>query len=457
MAVPLGILAGLGLFSLALLLWGRSNALRQGGRLLMSPSLLEFCQTLQKLTWQNWFESQLRAGSGQPLERPFGSNRHFYGWEKLEFNPIYLTGRPRQISEAVETSTILGSQAEKPLQLAIPILIGGMSYGNALSLRSKIALAKAATQAGTATNSGNGPFLPEERRNAGHYILQISRGFWSRDPAILRQADLIEIGLGHGAWDSAPVRIKGYKVETEMAKRVGSLPGLDLLIDARLPEARDTTGLKQYVQALRANSGGVPIGVKLGATHYIERELAEVLAAGVDLFIFDGAEGGTHGGPAILVDDVGLPTLPALCRAVRYLEETGQRRRISLVVGGGLYAPGDVLKCLALGADAVIIGTIACLAVAHTQLVKTSPWEPPTELIFHRGRSEKQLDPEAGAESVSKFLRSWVAEMEEAVRTMGKKSLRELSRADLVALDRRIAAMANVEYSRREEEQSRPG
>lgn len=446
MAVPLGVLIGLLTCAIGLVILERLCFMRQFGRFLKSFPFLTNLQILRKITWRDGLESLLRARTGEPLERPFGTNLRFCDWGQLQFNPVYLTGEPLEEEDPIETGVTLGTRSRKPLHLGIPVVIGGMSYGNALSYRSKIALARATALAETATDSGNGPLLEEERENAGHYILQLPRGYWSKDPAILRQADLIEIGLGHGAWNSAPVRIKGYKVEAELAKRIGAIPGLDLLIESHLPEGRNVAELKRYIRELRRITGGVPIGVKIGATHYIERELERILAAGADLFIFDGTEGGTHGAPTILADDLGLPALPALCRAVQYLEDTGQRQTISLMVGGGLYTPGDALKCLALGADAVMIGTAACLALSHTQVVKTLPWEPPTELLFHGGKQEFKFDPQLGAEHLNKFLQSWILEMKEVARALGKRSLRELTRKDLVALDRLAAAMTGVEY-----------
>lgn len=398
-----------------------------------------------RLSWQEFVESHLRAATGRPLERPFGNARHYFDWTQIQFNPVYLSTAPGNAAVEIDTAVVLGPRSRRPLQLKIPVLIGGMSYGNALSLKAKVSLAKGAALAGTATNSGNGPFLPEERQAAAKFIFQYARGFWSKTEAIFQQADLIEIGFGHGAWVSAPVRVKGQKINRAFGKRLGTIPGLDVLIEARFPEVANIQELQNLVAALKEASGGAPVGVKFGLSHDLEKELAIMVPAGIDIITVDGLEGGTHGGPPLLLDDVGLPTLPGLCRAVRYLKNQCWRKEISLVVGGGLVTPGDFAKSLALGADAVIIGTIAALTMSHTQVSESVPWEAPTGLIFFGGKEEARFDPDLGARNLAYYLESCVREMKELTRALGKTSLQELNQADLVALDSLYAEIAGIQ------------
>lgn len=410
-----------------------------------SGTLMDFVHLLTKIGWRNYFETNLRAETGKALERPFGTPVHYCFWDRLLFNPSYLSKKPLPSDIAIETAVILGLHAKKPLQLKFPVMIAGMSYGGALSLAAKIALAKAASMAGTADNSGSGPFLTAERTLAEKYILQYSRGFWSKTAALLSQADMIEIALGHGAWASAPVRIKGQALTNGYAESMGTIAGLDVLIEARLTEVNDQRDWRDLIRNLKEVTAGVPIAVKIGATHYLEKELELILEGGIDVLVIDGAEGGSHSVPPVLSDDVGLPTLPGLCRAARFLKDKGLTDEISLVVGGGLYTPGDFLKCLALGADAVMIGTIASLAMSHTQVAKSTPWEPPTGLIYYRGKAARKFNPALGARHLSHYLQSCALEMKQAARTMGKQSLKELNLSDLVARDPLYAQMAGVE------------
>jgi Glutamate synthase domain 2 len=309
-----------------------------------------------------------------------------------------------------------------------------------------MALAQAANLAGTAANSGSGPFLPEERAAAQKLIFQYSRGFWSKTAAVLSQADMIEISLGHGAWASAPVRINGKIVTNRYAESLETIAGLDVLIEARLTEVVNQKDWRALILNLKEVTGGVPIAVKIGATHYLEKELALILEGDIDVLVIDGTEGGSHSIPPIMSDDVGLPTLPALCRSARFLKDQGLHTKVSLVVGGGLYTPGDFLKCLALGADAIMVGTVTTLAISHTQVIKSIPWEPPTGLIFYHGKAAQKFKPVTGAKHLYYYLQSCVLEMKQAARAMGKQSLKELNQSDLVAVEPLYAQMAEIEF-----------
>lgn len=409
-------------------------------------ALIEWLTLLGKISWRNYFEANLRAQTGKPLDRPYGAKRGILSFEKLLFNPVYLAKTPVNKESEIDTAVILGPQARKPLHLKIPIIIGGMAYGSGYSLAAKIALAKGATMAGTATNSGNGPFLKEERSYAEKYILQYTRGFWSKSETLLKQADMIEIALGHSAWGSAPVRINGKKLTPEVAARYGSIPGLDVLMEAGLPEVETMEQWKELIRYLKEVTEGVPIGVKFGASNYLEKELEIFIEGGIDVLTFDGTEGGTHGGAPLLMDDSGVPLLPALCRATKFIRDNNLKNKVSLVVGGGLVTPGDFAKCLALGADAVIVGTITALSQSHTQTAKAVPLEPPTGLLYNDGKEKNKYNPDQGAKHLYNYFQSCVEEMKLLAGVLGKNSLRELDHSDLVALDPLYAKMAKVEY-----------
>lgn len=410
------------------------------------PDMDEGMILLRKLTPKTFIETQFRAETGQPVSRPYGSKRGVFSWEKILFNPSYLTKVPLAQEIPVQTEVVLGSNAAKPLKLQIPIVIGGMAYGSAYSAPAKMALAKAATLAGTAANSGNGPFLEAERQLAGKFILQYTRGFWSRSTAVLQQADMIEIALGHSARASSPVRIQGQKVVSEVAQRYGSLPGLDVLMEARLPEVESQKDWIDLIRNLKEITGGVPIAVKFGASHYLEQEIELFIRGGVDVLVFDGLEGGTHGGKPLIMDDMGLPVLPALCRARRYLCQQALQDKVSLVIGGGLVNPGDFAKCLALGADAVLIGTVTAVTQMHTQVGKAIPYEPPTVLLYNEGQKKDSYDSDKGAQGLAGFLLSCTRELEELARCLGKRSLSDFQPADLIALDPLIAEIAGIAY-----------
>lgn len=438
-----GTVLGLSLAAGLLVMYFNKNAKETIGQWFKSGSFYEVIILLKKVAWQKYFEAMLRGSTGKPLERPFGTPIHFFWLDRIQFNPVYLRRLPLGSDVPVDTQVVLGPQAEQPLILKIPIMVGGWSI-SAVSLKTKLALAKASVLSGTATNCGSGPFLKEVRAEAEKYILQYTRGFWSKTESVLSQADMVEIALGQGAWGSAPKRIKGYKVSPGLARRLETIPGLDLLADSRLVEVESLADWKSLISRLKEITGGVPIGVKFGGTHYLEEELELMIAGGVDLIVLDGKEGGTHAGPPLLLDDLGMATFTSLCRAAQFFEKHNLKGKVSLIIGGGLFTPGDFLKCLALGADAVIVGTIAALAMSNVQLLKCTPWEPPTGILYRDANEADQYDPDQGAINLNNYFQSCIAEMEAIARSMGKSSFKDIGRDDLVALDPLYAEVAGV-------------
>ncbi|HPO98468.1 MAG TPA: FMN-binding glutamate synthase family protein, partial [Bacillota bacterium] len=345
----------------------------------------------------------------------------------------------------IDTSVTIGPLAKRPLEIDLPIMIGGMAYGFGPSLRAKLALAKGVDLVNTATNTGVGPFLPEERKYTKRLIIQYNRGNWGKEEEVLRQADMIEVQLGYGALGPAPVVLDAEDISEEFREYMKLRPGTELKLDSTLDGITTKRALTGLVDYLKKVTNGVPVGVKIGATHYLEKELDILVGAGVDFVTIDGAEGGINFGPAILADDCGLPTLPALCRAAAYFQKNRLDKKVSLIISGGLFNPGQFLKAIALGADAVYIGTIAMLVIAHLQVSKTIPWEPPTELVYERGKFKDELDIEKGALNIANYLKSCKEEMVLALRSMGRTSLAELTLKDLCALTPDISSMTRTE------------
>jgi len=393
-------------------------------------------------------ETELRSAHGQPPARPFGRRVIVSPWKDLLFNPVYLHRLPLLDYTKVKTDVVIGPRARYPLKLKLPILIGGMAYGTALSAQTKEALAMAATMAGTAANTGNGPFLPAERKIAEKLIIQYSRGSWAKDLEVLEEADAIEIQLGQGLWGPAPAEIPPQRLarNPKLRNLLGVGPGEKAVIPPRLLEVENGQDLRALVDNLRKKTGGVPIGIKLGATQWLEKELEILVQANPDYIAIDGLEGGTHGGLAAALDGLGLPTLYAVERARRFLEEKGLRGKISLLAGGGLYSAMDFMRALALGADAVFIGTIALLALVHTQGAKVLPWEPPTELIFYQGKQKNKLNIPQAAQSLASFLKASLQEMQITALCLGRSHLKEVNKTDLCSPDRELAGYLGIKW-----------
>ncbi len=393
-------------------------------------------------------ETELRSAHGKPPNRPFGRRQGVSPWQDLFFNPVYLHRLPLLDYTTVGTGVVIGPEARHPLKLKIPILIGGMAYGTALSARTKQGLALGATMAGTATNTGNGPFLPAERTAAEKLIIQYSRGSWAKDLEVLQEADAVEIQLGQGLWGPAPTEVPASRLARNPKLRhlLGARPGEKAEIPPRLLEAQTGQEIAGLVADLRAQTGGVPIGFKLGGTQWLERELEILVRAKPDFIAIDGLEGGTHGGLGSTLDSLGTPALFALVRARRFLEQKKLTGKISLLVGGGLYTSMDFLKALALGADALFIGTVALLALVHTQAVKVLPWEPPTALIFESSGQKQKFQIDQGGQSLANFLKASVQEMQVAALCLGKDHLTAVDTRDLSSINQELASYLGLQW-----------
>lgn len=411
-------------------------------------NLWELIHTTSRLSAQTVVENSLRAECGNVITRPLGSQRHYDELDKLVFDFAQLARIPRPSNLPVDTSVVIGPRAKRPMQIEIPIMLGGMAYGLALTGEAKLALARGSALAGTSTNSGEGVPAPGEIEAARKYVLQISRSFWNRDVSLIRQADMLEIQLGQGATGGTGHLLTARQMAPSSRKRFGVSNTRPALIYTQLPEILRPSDLGKVVDMLREHTD-VPIGVKIGAGKFLEEDLEIALDAGVDAIWLEGGQAGTHAAAPILEDDHGLPTFFALCRASRYLADQKLKGVVSLIVSGGLFTPGDFLKCLALGADAVGIGTAALLAISHPHVGEVLPWEPPTQLTFATGNSTAKFDVEEGAKSLYYFLMSCTEEMILSARALGKHSLRSVSRSDLISVDPYVAEVAGVDMAHR--------
>jgi len=396
-----------------------------------TQNVAELLPALKRFSVLNTVELSLRAQDGKIITRPLGTPKHFLGFENLMFVPRQMTGLSLPESTPVDMSVTLGKNAEKPLTISIPLMISGMAYGLALSEEAKRALARAAKTLQTAICSGEGPFLPEERQEADKYTLQICRWSWGgRTNEQIAAANMLQVQMGQGA-DMGSVSVAAKELEGRARILGGLAPGQSAISLPAPPGVQKIEDWPEFLSRLRQKAGGIPIGLKLMATDRIEEELAMAVELGFDAVFIDGAEGGSHATTPGKQDDFGIASLDALIRARRYL----QNRPISLIVAGGYFTPGRCLKALALGADAIDLGTVPLMALVHNQLQKVVPWEPLTTLVYYDSPTKTLLNIEQSAAAVVNALTAMVLEMQEAMRALGKASLKELNAADLVALD----------------------
>ena len=401
----------------------------------------------EKLSPRAMIEAAMRAESGKELARPLGSPVVLSPWDKILLNPRQLFQLPTSDYTQISMKTVIGPNAKKPLKLEMPIMITGMSYGGSLSLPMKIALAKGATIVGTSTNTGESAVTEEERGAARFLIGQYHRGGQLSGQEQLKQLDAIEIQLGQGAWGGAvDSTMKAEKIGDHLRKAWQLEKKEDATIYARMPGKSTTQDYITMINDMKAQYD-VPIGIKIAGTDYIENELAIIAQTQADYIVVDGSEGGTAVANPTLQDNVGLPTFHTLVRTVDWLVKNNLRDRYSIIIAGGMTTPGHFLKALALGADAVYIGTIALLAALHTQMTKALPQAPPSQMLLYTGKLADKLNVDLAANHLANFLASCKTEMQLAVQAVGKKSISELNRSDLVTVEKDLAEFVKIRYA----------
>ncbi|MDD2556018.1 MAG: FMN-binding glutamate synthase family protein [Syntrophaceticus sp.] len=401
----------------------------------------------EKLSTRAIVEAGMRAETGKALERPLGSPVNLDPWEKVLLNPKQLFQLPAEDPNQINTQTVIGPQADRPLNLDIPIMITGMSYGASVSLPFKVALAKGATQAGTATNTGESAVTDEERKAAKYLIGQYNRGGWLNTPEQLKLVDAIEVQFGQAAWGGGVTETtKSDKVGPELRKLWNIEKGQDAVIHARMPGTASVEDIINLINGLKSEYD-VPVGVKIAGSDYIEYELEVISKTDADFIVIDGFGGGTAGATVTLEDNLGLPLLYCLPRAIQWLEDNNMRNRFTVIASGRLKTPGHFLKALALGADAVYIGSIAITAALHTQVIKPLPQTTPPQLILYDGTLKDELDVDRAAQCLANFLQSCIAEMRLAAQALGKNAVNEINSDDLVSVDRELSESLRIRYA----------
>ncbi|MGI6373517.1 MAG: FMN-binding glutamate synthase family protein [Caldicoprobacterales bacterium] len=406
---------------------------------LYDENLWELISSTLRMTPQVAMETNLRATEAKMLERPMGTAKKMPSLDSLQFNVAQLHTMPTDTLTEIETQVTIGKRAAKPFTIKIPIMIAPMAYGVALSKKVKLALARGARMAGTATNSGEGAFLPEEREEAGIFIYQYNRGHYGNTPEILQNCDAVEIQFGQGGYGGVGHIVKSELIDRQMRRDFDIPPGTDIIAHSRQPEVQSPEDLPNLVAKLRDITGGAPIGAKIGAGKYMEKDLEYLCESGVDFITVDGAEAATKGSPPIFQDDFGIPTVFAIHRAAQWIRNNGYQDQVSLLVSGKIRTPGEVLKACALGADACYMGSIALFAVSHSQLNKALPYEPPTTLVWYNAHYSRHFDIDKGAKSLNNFLEACRLEIADGIRGLGKTSLAQVNREDLISIDETVA------------------
>src|ERR1700677_824176 len=302
--------------------------------------------------------------------RGAGAKRKLPHFDDLLFLGASISRYPLEgYRERCATDVTIGTRfAKKPVELKIPITIAGMSFGS-LSAQAKQALGRGASAVGTSTTTGDGGMTPEERQHSSILVYQYLPSRYGMNPDDLRKADAIEIVVGQGAKPGGGGMLLGQKISDRVAAMRNLPMGIDQRSACRHPDWTGPDDLEIKIEELREiTDWRGPIYVKVGATRtYYDVALA--VKAGADVVVLDGMQGGTAATQEVFIEHVGIPILSAIRPAVQALPDLGFHRKVQLMVSGGIRNGADVAKALALGADAVAIGTAALVALGDNDPV----------------------------------------------------------------------------------------
>lgn len=382
------------------------------------------------------------AVTGKSLDASMGTLMPMPGWDGILILGAQLDPPPLDDDADVETRTVIGKKARKPMIIESPVYISHMSFG-ALSREAKVALAKGSAMAKTAMCSGEGGILPQERENSYKYIFEYIPNKYSVTDENLKAADAIEIKIGQGTKPGMGGHLPGEKVTAEIAEIRGKKQGEDIQSPSRFPEINCKEDLKKMVDMLRDRSGGRPIGIKIAAGR-IERDLAFCVFAEPDFITIDGRGGATGSSPYMLREATTVPTVYALHRARKYLDSIDSD--ISLVITGGLRVSADFAKALAMGADAVAIASAALMAAACQQYRICGSGNCPMGIATQDEGLRERLNTDAGAQRVANFLNVSAEELKTFARITGHKSVHDLTVEDLATINREISEYTDIPH-----------
>ena len=382
------------------------------------------------------------AVSGKSIVSAMGTDFKMPNWDDILILGNQLNPQPLESDIDVNTQTIIGKTAEKPLIIESPVYITHMSFG-ALSREAKIALAKGSSAVKTAQCSGEGGILLEEMQNAYKYIFEYVPNKYSVTNENLRNVDAIEIKIGQATKPGLGGQLQGEKVTSEIANVRGKQEGEDIHSPATIPEIDSKEDLKELVDELRTKSCGKPIGLKFAAGK-IEDDMNHVLFADPDFITVDGRGGSTGASPKMVKDSTSVPTVYALNRVRKILDDN--ESDITLTITGGLRVSSDFAKALAMGADAIAVGTGAMIAAACQQYKICDSGNCPVGVATQNPELRKRLKVDVAAKRVENYLKVSTEELKTFARITGHVDVHDLNINDLSTLNSEISNYTNIKH-----------
>lgn len=392
-------------------------------------------------------EIQQKARTGKHLVRGCGTTRKLPTFDDLILLSAGLSRMPVDTyREDAVTRTVLGARhARKPLVIKTPVMIAPMSYG-AISKEAKVALSMGSARVGTAMNNGEGGLLPEERAHSYRQIIQVCPSRFGFSLHTLEQADAIELVFGIGAKPGLSGHLMAEKMTAEIAAFRGLPPGIDLASHPRHGDIFGADDLPVKLAELREITNyEKPIFLKVGAGRVYE-DVKIAAKVGVDGIVIDGMQGGTGAGPKIAIDHLGMPTLAAVVQATRALEDMGVKDEVNLIIAGGIRDGADVAKAIALGADAVYVGTGALVAMGCTVCLQCEKGECEFGIGTQKPELRERLEIKLASQRVANYLTAMTNELVIMAKACGKSNVHNLEREDLRAVSLEACAMTGIPF-----------
>jgi methylamine---glutamate N-methyltransferase subunit C len=365
-------------------------------------------------------------------------------WDDIQILPAQMARKPLMEDVEVATQVVIGPRANRPLALDIPLFVSDMSFG-ALSQEAKVALSRGAELAGTGICSGEGGMLPEEQFENSRYFYELASARFGWRPELVTGVQAFHFKGGQGAKTGTGGHLPGNKVTEKIAGVRGLQPGEAAVSPPAFADLNTPADFRRLADEVRERSGGIPIGFKLSANH-IEDDIDFALAAGADYIILDGRGGGTGAAPLIFRDHISVPTIPALARARRHLDQRAGRE-VTLVITGGLRVAEDFVKAMALGADAIAVSNSALQAVGCVAARMCNSNNCPVGIATQKPALRARLDVQAGAERLARFFGASVELMQVMARACGHDSLNGFDANDLTTWKREMADLSGLRYA----------
>jgi len=403
----------------------------------------------------NWSAGHLKdiyrqADSGGVLLTGMGSDKpNTVYWDRILFNASQVTNPSIDpLREPMEIKTFIGRKPDRldfkingsgkntrvelktkmypQLELSTPIMFSAMSYGS-ISFNACRSLASAASQFGTYYNTGEGGMHKDLYKYAKNTIVQVASGRFGVDADYLNAGSAVEIKIGQGAKPGIGGHLPGEKVTKDISNTRMIPEGTDALSPAPHHDIYSIEDLAQLIYALKeATDWSKPVGVKVSAVHNIAPIASGIVRAGADFVAIDGLRGGTGAAPQTIRDNVGIPIELAVASVDERLREEGIRHKASIIVGGSIRSSSDVIKAIALGADAVYIGTAALIAMGCHLCQKCYTGKCNWGIATQDPYLTKRLNPEIGTRRLLNLLRSWSLEIKEMLGGAGINAVESL-------------------------------